>query len=259
MITATNRFIKAFAAPQPLLSIYTPAGFPLLSSTEEVCRTLFQSGANMIEIGIPFSDPVADGPTIQKANTIAIENGVTLDSIFTAIRNIRGETEIPLVMMGHLNPLWQYGMEKFCQVAGECGVDGVIIPDMPPELYVSELKDLFQKNNLELIFLVTPQTTDERIRYLDSLGNSFLYAVSSTGVTGGSLESNPSNQEYLSRLRNLKLKNPFLVGFGIESKEQVAFVSQYARGAIIGSAFVRALGENSDSITVTKNFMKKFQ
>ncbi len=232
-----------------ILNIYCTAGYPRLHSTLEVMNALRKNGADIIELGMPYSDPLADGPVIQHSSTAALANGMTLQILFEQLREIRtpsGVGEIPVVLMGYLNPVLQYGFEKFCADAAAAGVDGLIIPDLPVFEFETEFRAIVQKYGLDFIFLVTPETPAERVKKLDSLSNGFLYAVSSSSTTGH-LQSLEAVTAYLQSLKSLKLKNPVLVGFGIGNKVSFDTLCRFADGAVIGSAFIKSL-ENAPDI-----------
>jgi len=239
-----NRIHQALQQDKKLLSIYFTAGYPQLNDTVTIIKELEKNGVNMIEIGLPFSDPLADGPTIQKSSTIAIENGMTTQLLFDQLKDIRKSVQIPLLIMGYFNPMIQFGMEKFCQKCAEIGIDGLIIPDLPLAIYEAEYKALFERYGLYNIFLITPQTSNERIQQIDAITNSFIYMVSSAAVTGSQSGFATEQFAYFKRIADLKLKNPQIVGFGI--KDQVTFIqaTTYQKGAIIGSAFIQFLNEN---------------
>ncbi|MFO7369651.1 MAG: tryptophan synthase subunit alpha [Bacteroidales bacterium] len=241
-----NRINRLFKEKSNILSIYFTAGHPTLNSTEPVIKALSDSGADMIEIGMPFSDPMADGPVIQSSSSVALKNGMSLKLMFSQLKDIRKITDIPLLLMGYLNPVLQYGVEKFCSDCAEAGIDGIILPDMPMDIYQEEYQQVFEKNGLFNIFLISPQTSDERIRMIDDASNGFIYMVSSSSTTGVKKGFSPEQVTYFERIRDMRLKNPSLVGFGISTHESFATVCQYARGAIIGSAFVKMLAGSSD-------------
>lgn len=237
--------------------MYTTAGYPELHATLEVCRGFVDGGADMIELGMPFSDPVADGPTIQETNTKAIENGVTVESIFQTVKEFRKVSEIPLVLMGHLNTVMQFGVERFCKKCRETGVDGLVLPDLPLEEYKESYQEIFESSGISFIFLITSETKEQRIRQFDEIGSGFLYIVSAPSVTGSSLKIDESRQAYFSRLRAMKLQNPLVIGFGIDSRERFQDVLQYADGAIIASAFLRELRNSSNYYETAKYFVEK--
>lgn len=236
-----NRLEKLLAnKPQNILSIYFTAGHPTPDGTRQTILDLAAAGADLVEVGIPFSDPLADGPTIQASSHAALEAGMSLEKLFAQLAGIRSETAIPLVLMGYLNPVLQFGMERFCERCAEVDVDGVILPDLPLAFYEKNYAALFAKHDLCPIFLVTPQTSDERIRELDAASRGFLYAVSTASTTGGAGGFGEEQVAYFQRIAKLKLKNPVLVGFGISDKNAFDTVCQYLNGGVVGSAFIRA-------------------
>lgn len=222
------------------LNIYFTAGIPNLEDTSKIAKIIQDSGADMMEIGIPYSDPVADGPTIQQAHELALRNGITIHKLFEQLAEIKDSVSIPKVLMGYLNPVIQFGFEEFCKKCQEVGIFGLILPDLPPIEFEKKYKAILEKYNINFIFLVTPETSDKRIQYLDSLSSGFLYAVSSSSTTGNNNQS-LINQAYLDKLANLKLKNPVFIGFGIKNKSDFEDVTAKAQGGIIGSAFVNVL------------------
>lgn len=234
-----NRIIELFRKKKKdVLSIFFTAGYPSLNSTLRIVELLEKHGADMIEIGMPFSDPLADGPVIQKSSEQALKNGMSLHLLFEQIKDMRKQVNIPVVLMGYLNPFLQFGMKEFVEHCKLTGVDGVILPDLSPEYYVKNYKSLFEENNLSMIFLVTPATTSERIKEIDILSNAFIYLVSSASTTGNKAIFDEENYK---RINSLSLNNPLLFGFGISDKESFNKAGNYANGAIIGSAFVTAL------------------
>jgi len=238
-----------------VLNIYCTAGYPALESTMPILKALQNNGVDMVELGMPYSDPLADGPVIQASSARALENGMTITILFEQLRELREQINLPVVLMGYLNPLLQFGFERFCKKAAEVGVDGLIIPDMPPFEYQKEYRAIVEQYGLDFIFLVTPETTEERLHLLDDLSTGFLYAVSSSSVTGS--DKNFSDVSgYLERLKGMKLKNPVLVGFGIKDKETFHAASSQANGAIIGSAFVRAIEKAENIEAATKSFVE---
>ena len=238
-----------------LLNVYCTAGFPKKESTTEVLLALQKSGVDMIEIGMPYSDPIADGPVIQDSNMIAIANGMTIELLFKQLKKIKKDINVPLILMGYLNPVMQYGIEKFCVDAASSGIAGLILPDLPMYEYEHIYKKYFTLNNLSLIFLITPQTAVERILKADDLSSGFLYAVSSNSITGSTLNTDGQN-EYFSKLAALKLKNPLMIGFGINSKETFNNACKYSAGAIVGSAYIKAISNAKNIQTATSNFIK---
>ncbi len=236
-----NRLEKRLAnKPNNILSIFFTAGYPAPNGTRQTVLELAAAGADLVEVGIPFSDPLADGPTIQASSHAALENGMSLEKLFAQLEGIRSETEMPLVLMGYLNPVLQFGIEQFCEKCAEVGVDGVILPDLPLAFFQKNYVPLFAQHDLCPIFLVTPQTSDERIRELDAASRGFLYAVSTASTTGGAGGFNASQVAYFQRIAKLKLNNPVLVGFGISDKSAFDTVCQYLNGGVVGSAFIRA-------------------
>ncbi|RNA62740.1 tryptophan synthase subunit alpha [Chryseobacterium nematophagum] len=227
------------------LNIYFTAGIPQLEDTTEIIKLIQESGADMIEIGMPYSDPVADGPIIQKAHELALKNGMTIEHLFLQLKQIKNEIKIPLILMGYINPVLSFGFENFCKECSESSISGLIIPDLPPIEFEKNYQHILKKYNLNFTFLVTPETSKERILYLDSLSSGFLYAVSSSSTTGNDTTV-LKNEEYLSRLASLPLKNPVMIGFGIKSKEDFKNVTEKADGGIIGTAFVNILLQNRD-------------
>jgi tryptophan synthase alpha chain len=237
-----------------ILNVYCTAGYPELNSTIEVMKKLEANQVDLIELGMPYSDPLADGPVIQASGTRALQNGMTISKLFEQLKDFRKEINIPVVLMGYLNPLLQYGFEKFCAKAAEVGIDGLIIPDIPIWEYEREYKQIIKKHGLDFIFLVTPETSDERIKKLDQLSSGFLYAVSSSSITGSNKDFS-SVEIYLKRLQDLHLKNPVFVGFGIRDKETFETACRFANGAVIGTAYVKAI-ENGDVGEKTKEFLQ---
>src|SRR5215203_3027829 len=250
-----NRIKHLFQRKQNgILNVYCTAGYPQLESTLGVMQCLQTNGADLIELGMPYSDPLADGPVIQASGTKALQNGMTISKLFDQLKDFRKEITIPVILMGYLNPLLQYGFEKFCSKAAEVGIDGLIIPDIPIYEYENEYKEIIQKHNLDFIFLVTPETSEERIKKLDELSSGFLYAVSSSSITGSDKDFS-TVEEYLKRLKEMNLQNPVLVGFGIKDKTTFQAACKYANGAIIGSAYIKAI-ENSNMEEATKKFFE---
>ena len=245
-----------------IINIYCTAGYPRLESTLKVMRALQESGADMIELGMPYSDPLADGPVIQRSSTIALKNGMTIKALFEQIKDLResptfggvGET-IPVLLMGYMNPILQYGFEKFCEDAAATGIDGLILPDLPEYEFETEYGPIIKKYGLDFIFLVTPETSDERIRKLDELSSGFLYAVSSSSTTGSD-KNMTQVDSYLQKLESLHLRNSILVGFGIKDRATFNAACKHANGAIIGSAFIKALEGAGDEQQTVKQFLK---
>jgi len=231
--------------PKKLLSIYFTAGYPDLEDTSKVIKKLENSGVDMIEIGLPFSDPLADGPTIQASSTQALENGMTTEKLFEQLTDIRKEVKIPLLIMGYFNPILQYGIDAFCKKCSETGIDGLIIPDLPVDVYQKEYMAIFEKYDLFNVFLITPQTSVDRINYIDHISNGFIYMVSSASTTGAKNSFDETQMNYFQRINDMNLKTPRVIGFGISNNETFVQATKYASGAIIGSAFVKFLDQNS--------------
>ncbi len=225
-----------------LLSVYFTAGYPELNTTVDIAEALEKAGVDFLEIGFPYSDPVADGPTIQHSSQTALDNGMNLNLLFEQLADLRKRVSIPVLLMGYVNPMVQYGVERFCAKATEVGVDGVIVPDLPMYEYETLYKDCFAKHQLSNIFLVTPQTAEARIRKIDDLSNSFIYLLSSASVTGNSLQVSDATETYFQRIKDMQLKNPTVIGFGIADQATFQKATAYANGAIVGSAFVKILG-----------------
>ena len=242
-----NRINTTLQQNNKLLSIYFTAGYPKINDTVSIIQELEQSGVDMIEIGLPFSDPLADGKTIQESSTIAIENGMTTSLLFEQLKDIRKTVKIPLIIMGYFNPMMQFGMELFCKKCAAIGIDGLIIPDLPLHVYETEYKAIFEKYGLKNIFLITPQTSNERISQIDAISDSFIYMVSSAAVTGSQSGFGDEQVSYFKRISDLNLKNPQIIGFGIKDKETFSQATQYQSGAIIGSAFIKFIKNNSIS------------
>jgi len=242
-----NRINQKLQEDHKLLSIYFTAGYPNTEDTEKIIIDLEKNGVDFIEIGLPFSDPLADGPTIQASSTKALKNGMTTTKLFQQLENIREKVEIPLIIMGYFNPILQFGVEEFCKKCQETGIDGLIIPDLPVDVYHEKYQKLFEEYGLRNIFLITPQTSDERIQFIDSVSNAFIYMVSSASVTGSTSGFGEETKSYFKRVNDLQLKNPKIVGFGIKDEETFNQATEYANGAIIGSAFIKHLNEHGTS------------
>lgn len=244
-----NRINKKLQEDKKLLSIYFTAGYPCIDHTVRIIQNLENNGVDMIEIGLPFSDPLADGPTIQASSTQALKNGMTTGVLFDQLKDIRKTVNIPLIIMGYFNPMLQYGVEAFCKKCQEIGIDGLIIPDLPVDVYHEEYKVIFDKYGLINVLLITPQTSEERIRYIDSISNGFIYMVSSASTTGAQSGFGEEQTKYFERIASMNLNNPQIVGFGISNYETFAQATKYAKGAIIGSAFVKHVtNEGIDTI-----------
>ena len=236
-----------------VLNVYCTAGYPHLNSTLSIINTLQANGADIIELGMPYSDPLADGPVIQASSAVALDNGMTIATLFKQLRSLT-EKKSALILMGYLNPVLQYGFERFCADAAAVGVDGLILPDLPEYEYETEYGAIIKKYGLDFIFLVTPETSEDRVRKLDALSSGFLYAVSSSSTTGNEKDFN-AVEKYLERLKSMKLINPILVGFGIKDKTTFSAACKYANGAIIGTAYIKALEGSTNVEQTTKAFL----
>jgi len=241
-----NRINQTLNQDKKLLSIYFTAGFPQLEDTVPILKQLQEAGVDMIELGLPFSDPLADGPTIQESSTQALRNGMTTDKLFTQLEGIRARIHVPLIVMGYFNPMMQYGVERFCKRCQEVGIDGLIIPDLPADVYHTQYQSLFQQYGLLNMFLITPQTPDERIRYIDQVSEGFIYMVSSAATTGAQGSFGDTQQHYFQRIADMKLQSNLLVGFGISNAETYQSAVAHSQGAIIGSAFIKHLEANGN-------------
>lgn len=236
-----NRIQQKLQEDKKLLSIYFTAGYPNLDDTVSIIQDLEKNGVDMIEIGLPFSDPLADGPTIQASSTQALKNGMTTEVLFNQLKDIRKTVQIPLIIMGYFNPMLQYGVEAFCKKCKEIGIDGLIIPDLPVDVYSEQYQSIFEKYGLINVFLITPQTSVERINFIDSISNGFIYMVSSASVTGSQSDFGTEQTDYFKRIADMNLKNPQIIGFGISDNKTFSQATEYAKGAIIGSAFIKYL------------------
>lgn len=239
-----NRINQKLQENKKLLSIYFTAGFPQINDTVSIIENLEKSGVDFIEIGLPFSDPLADGPTIQASSTKALDNGMTTEVLFNQLKDIRKSVAIPLIIMGYFNPMMQFGVENFCKKCAEIGIDGLIIPDLPLDVYNDHYRTIFEKYGLINVFLITPQTSLERIQFIDKISDGFIYMVSSASVTGSQNSFGKVQDDYFKRIADLNLKSLQIVGFGISNAETFKQATKYAKGAIIGSAFVKYLNEN---------------
>jgi tryptophan synthase alpha chain len=245
-----NRLNQLFSSKKDnLLSIYYTAGYPGLNTTLEIAVALEKAGVDFLEVGFPYSDPVADGPTVQHSSERALESGMNLNLLFEQLSDLRRHVTIPILLMGYANPMIQYGVERFCKKAAEVGIDGIIVPDLPMYEFEALYADYFKAHNLSNIFLVTPQTSEERIRKIDELSNSFIYLLSSSSITGGNLQISVNIEDYYKRVKAMQLKNPSIIGFGISDNRSFTKACEYASGAIVGSAFVKLLG--------TENYLEK--
>ncbi len=236
-----NRIQKALREKQDILSIYFTAGYPQLNDTVSIIKELENAGVDMIEIGLPFSDPLADGPTIQESSTLALKNGMTTEVLFEQLKDIRESVSIPLIIMGYFNPVLQYGVENFCKKCAEIGIDGLILPDLPLDVYREDYMAIFKKYNLLNTFLITPQTSDKRIVEIDEASEGFIYLVSSASTTGAKSGFGEEQTNYFNRISKMKLKNPQIVGFGISNAATFSQATSHTNGAIIGSAFIKVL------------------
>lgn len=249
-----NRIHQKLQENKKLLSIYFTAGYPALEDTIKVIKQLEKSGVDMIEIGLPFSDPLADGPTIQDSSTAALKNGMTTNKLFEQLEGIREEVTIPLIIMGYFNPMMQYGIEAFCAKCKEVGIDGLIIPDLPVAEYDAHYKTTFEKYDLSNVFLITPQTSEARVKFIDSVSNGFIYMVSSASVTGSTSGFGNTQSAYFDRIASYNLKNPQIVGFGIKDNKTFTQATKTSKGAIIGSAFIKML--TNDGLEGIETFIK---
>jgi tryptophan synthase alpha chain len=255
-----NRITTLFAnKPQNLLSVYFTAGYPALEDTLPIILELEKNGVDMIEVGMPFSDPLADGPTIQQSSEVAIRNGMTIPKLFEQLKDLRKHTEVPIVLMGYLNPVMQYGIERFCQKAEELGIDGVILPDLPLADYAREYQGIFEQHNLSKIFLITPQTPEQRIREIDTYTNGFVYMVSSASTTGNVNGKSVADTGYFKRVAEMGLRNPAVIGFGIHDNKTFTQACAHASGAIIGSAFIKALSQGAPFEQTVKSFIQSIR
>ncbi len=242
-----NRITQLFDnKSSDILNVYFTAGYPQLNDTATIIHELECAGVDLIELGMPYSDPMADGPTIQESGAIALRNGMTVDTLFDQVAEVRKTSQIPLILMGYFNQVMQYGDRRFFERCAAVGVDGLILPDMPLHVYERDYRDLFDALDLTISFLITPQTPDERIRMIDGLTSGFIYVVSSYAITGSSSGIEPYQIEYFQRINALELSHPRMIGFGISDNETFSIACDHAAGAIIGSAFIRALGAEGD-------------
>ena len=241
-----NRINKTLNQDKKLLSIYFTGGFPQIEDTVPILEQLQEADVDMIELGLPFSDPLADGPTIQESSTQALRNGMTTDKLFTQLEGIRNRINVPMIVMGYFNPMMQYGVERFCKRCQEVGIDGLIIPDLPADVYHEQYQSLFQQYGLLNMFLITPQTPGERIRYIDQVSEGFIYMVSSAATTGAQGSFGDTQQHYFQRIADMKLQSKLLVGFGISNAETYQAAVADSQGAIIGSAFIKHLEANGN-------------
>ena len=248
-----NRINKLFQKKnKKILSIYFTAGYPRINDSVDIIKALDKNGVDMIEVGIPFSDPIADGPIIQNSSTIAITNGMSLSLLFDQLKNIRSTTQIPIILMGYINPIIQFGYDKFVDKLIDCGIDGVILPDLPLLEYKKELKPFFDKNNISFVSLISPNTSIERVKEIDKISDGFLYVVSSSSITGQNNLFDVNQIKYFNSLNNIFLKNPKIIGFGISDKKSFNMACNYSNGAIIGTKFINSL----DVLNLNKSIEK---
>lgn len=258
-LLAKHRLTDTFLNKKNILNIYFTAGFPSLHDTVRIIKTLQKAGADIIEIGMPFSDPLADGETIQKSSQQAIDNGMTLKLLFEQLQGIRNEVDIPLLLMGYLNTVLQFGVENFCKKCQEVGIDGIILPDLPMQEYIEEYKELFENHGLVNIFLITPQTSEQRIRQIDEQSKGFIYVVSTASTTGTKEGTSKEQIPYFEKIKGMHLKTPQLIGFGISDKQSFEVATRYAHGAIIGSAFIKTLSQSTDIEKDILDFVAKIK
>jgi len=252
-----NRIQKRLRSTKKLLSIYFTAGYPNLNDTVSVLQQLQDSGVDMVEIGLPFSDPLADGPTIQESSTKALQNGMTTNLLFEQLKDIRKTIDIPLILMGYFNPMLQYGVERFCAKCAEIGIDGIIMPDLPLAEWEADYKSIYKKYGLLNIFLITPQTSETRIRQIDAASDGFIYMVSSASTTGAQSGFGQTQNDYFERIVQMNLNNPQIVGFGINNAETFNQATKTAKGAIIGSAFIKHVTQNG--VNTINEFVKRIR
>jgi tryptophan synthase alpha chain len=256
----SNRITQLFdKKKEGILNIYFTAGYPQLNDTVSIIKTLEKAGADMIEIGMPYSDPVADGPVIQQSNQQALESGMSVKTLLTQLKDIRKEVKLPIILMGYINPVLQYGIEEFVKDIHEIGIDGVILPDLPMEEYELFYKDLFEKHHLSNVFLITPNTTEDRLRKIDSISNGFIYMVSTNSTTGNESKSTGDVEEYFQRIQMSGLQNPRLIGFNIKDHATFTQACKYANGAIIGSAFIKVLSQSKNIEKDIQDFVKSIK
>ena len=252
-----NRIQKTLSQDKKLLSLYFTAGYPAINDTLSILTQLQDSGVDMVEIGLPFSDPLADGPTIQESSTTALHNGMSTEKLFSQLEGVRNTINIPLILMGYFNPMLQYGVEKFCKRCQEVGIDGIIMPDLPLAEYEADYKAIFEKYGLINVFLITPQTSDERIKQIDAASDGFIYMVSSASTTGNISGFGNTQEDYFKRIAAMNLKNPQVIGFGIKDAQTFTAATEHQKGAIIGSAFIKHLTENGANSV--KEFVEKIR
>ncbi len=252
-----NRITELFASKKNgVLNVYYTAGFPGVNDTLTIAEELEKAGADIIEIGMPFSDPLADGPVIQRSSEQALENGMTMKLLFEQLANLRKNVSIPVLLMGYINPVMNYGVKNFVKKCAEVGVDGVILPDLPFVEYNELYRDLFEKNNLSNIFLVTPQTSDDRLKFIDEASSGFIYVVSTNSTTGNEAKALEEQDAYFERIKAANLNNPTLIGFNIKDNKTFTHACEFSNGAIIGSAFIKVLQESKDLKGDIEGFVK---
>lgn len=252
-----NRLTQLFKNKKNnVLSVYFTAGYPKLEDTLPILSALEKNGIDLAEIGIPFSDPMADGPVIQHSAGEALHNGMSLRKLFDQLKTVRPTIQMPLLLMGYLNPIMQYGFERFCQSCAEVGIDGMIVPDLPFADYLANYKDIADRHDLKMIMLITPETSDERIRLIDQHTEGFIYLVSSASTTGAQQQFNSEKQDYFTKVVGMKLRNPLMVGFGISNQATLEAASAHTNGAIVGSKFIQLLGENATPDEAVKGLLK---
>lgn len=255
-----NRIDKLFLQKKKqILSLYFTAGYPDLNDSMQIIEALDKSGADMIEIGMPFSDPVADGPVIQESSKKALSNGMNLKLLFKELKILRTKTEMPVILMGYINPVFRMGIESFLDKCREVGIDGLILPDLPPQEYKQHYKSMFNDYGINNILLITPQSSNTRIREIDALSQGFIYVVSNYATTGGQAEFGRRQLDYFQRIRNLNLKNPLMIGFGISDKQRFETVCEYAAGGIIGTSFINALSVKGSVENKVSEFIREFR
>ncbi len=254
-----TRINQAFdQATKPLLNVYFTAGYPELESTISVLKSLEAAGADLVELGMPYSDPLADGETIQQSSSVTLANGMSIEKLFEQLAGARTEISIPIILMGYLNPIMQFGTERFCEKCKEVGVDGLIIPDLPMELFDDEFQPIFDKHGLDFVFLITPETPEARIREIDKRSTGFIYMVSSSSTTGGTGGLTTAQLDYFKRIKEMKLENRRMIGFGISDQKSFDQATEFAEGAIVGSAFIKQLGKDASSEAI-KTFIQNIR
>ncbi len=255
-----DRLLTLLEKREKLLSIYITAGYPTLGSTVALCKELEASGVDLIEIGFPFSDPLADGPVIQRSSEMALKNGMSLSVLFEQLRQLRAHVSIPCLLMGYLNPVMQFGVDNFIEQSCKVGIEGVILPDLPREEYLRQYRTKFENAGLHFIPLISPTTSEQRIHDIDQSASAFIYAVSSTAITGNPLALDAERSRYFKSLEELKLRHPILVGFGISDSKSFDLATRCTRGAIIGSAFIAALGASAkDPLSAVRPFINSIR